>query len=228
MNLIQSTLEHLVLPPNDSPSAKHPTIIMLHGRGADEHDLVGLADYLDPSLFVVSVRAPFPFQWGGGYTWYDILEVGSPEPRMFAESYRKLTQFMSDALSQYPIDGNRVFLLGFSMGTMMSYSLLLTRPELFAGVVANSGYVPEDVDLRFQWETLAGKQIFVSHGANDPIIPIGLGRRARELLESAQAEVTYREYDMAHQMSDESVKDIAAWLGERLKSKCQMPNDKSP
>lgn len=216
MNQIQSTLYHKILPPRNNKNSDYPALIMLHGRGANEDDLLGLAEYLDERLFVISPRAPFQFEWGGGYTWYEVLEVGRPEPRMFAESYSKLNQFLDDVINGYPVDPKRIFFLGFSMGTMMSYSLLLTKPESIAGLVANSGYVPEETDLRFQWDKLAGKNIFIAHGLYDPVIPVQFARRAKELFSKTLAVVTYKEYPMAHQISEESLNDFSHWLTQRF------------
>lgn len=188
---------------------------MLHGRGANEDDLLGLAEYFDERLFIISPRAPFDFQFGGGFTWYDVLEVGRPEPKMFAESYTKLINFFEAARKEYPIDASKIFFLGFSMGTMMSYALALTRPAEVAGILANSGYIPEGTDLKLDWKGIKGKPFFVSHGVYDPVIPVMLGRRAKELLDDAQASVTYREYDMGHQIGEESLGHMVTWL-ERL------------
>lgn len=219
MSEIETTLVHKIISPNTSVHKKHPTLIMLHGRGADENDLLGLAEHLDNRLLIISARAPFPFQWGGGYAWYDVLEVGKPEPRMFAESYIKLTQFLDDVIKGYPVDPPRIFLLGFSMGTMMAYALLLTKPELIAGVIANSGYVPEGTDLKFQWDGLAGRNVFIAHGIYDPVIPIHFGRRARELFEKTLIGITYKEYPIVHQINDQSLQEMAQWLTDRLEGK---------
>ncbi len=219
MKIIESSLTHIIQEPRKPFGEKFPTLIMLHGRGADEHDLFGLADYLDERLLVISARAPYPFQYGDGFTWYDILEVGRPEPKMFGESTKRINQFFDDVKKHYPVDESNIFLLGFSMGTMMSYSLALTRPNEIAGVIANSGYVPEETDLKFQWDKLNGTSFFVAHGTHDPIIPISMGRRARLLLEQANADLTYNEYPMAHQISDESLGDMSRWLSEKLKVK---------
>jgi len=218
MKAIESSLVHIIQEPRTPVGEKFPTLIMLHGRGANEHDLFGLAEYLDERLLVISARAPYPFQYGGGFTWYDILEVGRPEPKMFAESYKRLNQFFDDVKKNYPVDESNIFLLGFSMGTMMSYSLALTRPDEIAGVIANSGYVPEETDLQFQWNNLNGTSFFVAHGTHDPIIPVSMGRRARFLFEQSNADLMYKEYSMAHQISDESLRDMAQWLSSKLKS----------
>jgi phospholipase/carboxylesterase len=215
MKTIQTSLLHRVLEPEDSNSATHPTLIMLHGRGADEEDLLGLSSFLDDRLLIISARAPFAFPYGG-FTWYDIGEVGVPLPGMFDESYAKLTTFVDDALRNYPIDRSRLYLFGFSMGAVMSYALSLTKPELFRGVSANSGYVPEGTQLRFRWQDLAGKEFFIAHGIQDQVIPVQMARRAKELFAKSNATVDYREYPMDHQISDESLGDIAAWLKRAL------------
>ncbi len=190
---------------------------MLHGRGADEEDLIGLKDSLDDRLLVISVRAPFSFPYGG-YTWYEADAVGVPEPAMFRTSYEKLSAFVNDALGHYPIDTGRLFLFGFSMGTVMSYALALTRPDLLRGVVANSGYVPEGTFLTFRWSDIANIEFFIAHGTDDPVIPLALARRAKELLEKSHAAMTYREYPMSHEISEESIGDVAAWLQPRIDS----------
>ena len=216
MKLVDTTLVHRVLTPERSSADKHPTVIMLHGRGADEEDLLGLSPHLDDRLLIISARAPYPFSFGGGYTWFDIDETGIPEPGMFQSSYDRLISFTEDVLKNYPVDEQRMFLLGFSMGTMMSYVLALTEPHLFRGVIANSGYVPEQTGLVLKWKELSKVDFFIAHGTFDPAIPVDLARRTRDLFQSSNASVTYREYPMGHEISPESLSDIARWLKVRL------------
>jgi len=209
-------LAHRVQPPTSPRAASHPTVIMLHGRGADENDLLGLAPYLDDRLLILSVRAPYPFQYGGGFAWYDMEQVGTPEPTMFKSSYDKLITFVNDAVQQYPVDPERLFLFGFSMGTVMSYALALSRPALFRGVAANSGYVPEGTHLTYLWDQLSGVGFSITHGIHDPVIPVAFARRARDLFARSNAQVTYKEYPMGHQISEESLNDVARWLTQRI------------
>jgi phospholipase/carboxylesterase len=142
--------------------------------------------------------------------------LGAPETTMFRASYDKLSTFVSDALRSYPIDPGRLFLFGFSMGTVMSYALALTQPSIFRGVVANSGYVPEGTHLQLRWSELSAIEFFVAHGTQDPVIPITFGRRANQLLTEARARFTYKEYLMAHQISEESLADAASWLQQHV------------
>jgi phospholipase/carboxylesterase len=215
MTPIETSLNHHVILPENSPTVTHPTLIMLHGRGADEEDLLGLSERLDRRLLIISARAPFPFPYGG-YTWYDVGAVGQPEPVMFKTSYDALTTFVGDVLVNYPVNKQRVFLLGFSMGTVMSFALSLTQPAIFRGVIANSGYVPENTHLTLKWNELSGTEYFIAHGIHDPVIPVSFGRRTKQLFENAHASFTYREYAMAHQISEESLADFSAWLTQRL------------
>jgi phospholipase/carboxylesterase len=210
MKTIETSLTHKILIPRGE--APHPGLILLHGRGADENDLIGLSEYLSDRLFIMSVRAPFPFPYGGGYTWYDVGQVGTPEPGMFTASYEKLLQFVDDAVKQYPVDAKRLFLLGFSMGTVMSFALALSLPGRFRGVSANSGYVPEGTHLQFHWQELSGLHVLITHGQQDPVIPVAFARRAQQLFSHSNARVSYKEYQAGHHLSDESLTGIAAWM----------------
>jgi len=216
MKLITTQLVHRVLEPAHASAGPHPTLIMLHGRGADEQDLLGIAPALDPRLLIVSARAPFPFGPGGGYTWYDVGEVGAPQPEMFASSYERLLAFVEEVRAGYPVDTGRLFLYGFSMGSVMSLALGLTHPELFRGIVANSGYVPEGTHLTLRWDGLGATAFFIAHGTFDPIIPVAFARRARELFASSNAPVSYAEYPMGHEISERSLRDTVDWMATLL------------
>jgi phospholipase/carboxylesterase len=215
--VISSTLVHTIRQPGGSNTRNHPVLMLLHGRGTNENDLLELVDYLDPRFFIVSVRAPFEFEQGaGGYTWYEVQDVGIPHPRQFEESYDRLSQFVLDVNQNYPVDPRRIFMLGFSMGSIMSLALSLTKPELIRGVVAHSGYIPENTSLQFAWNRLKNLSLFIAHGVNDSVIPVHLGRRAHDRLSQTEADLTYKEYPIAHSMSEQSVSDLADWLREKL------------
>ena len=217
MNLISTTLIHKIRPPASSGPEKPPVLVLLHGRGTNEDDLLGLVDYLDPRFFIISVRAPYRFLEGiGGHTWYDLRDNGSPDLQQFDDSYRKLIQFLTDIKTGYPVDGDRLFLLGFSMGSVMSFAAALTVPGLVRGVVAHSGYIPENTNLSFTMEQLQGLSLFVAHGIHDPVIPIEYGRRANKLLEQTSADVTYKEYPIPHTISEQSLSDLSEWLQKKL------------
>ena len=220
IKLISSTLLHKIRPPSESGAAVHPALILLHGMGTNEDDLLELADCLDPRFFIVSARAPYPFnEVSGGYTWYDVREIGRdidlPDRKQFEESHRRLAQFVLDVKRQYPVDGDRLFLLGFSMGSVISLALALTNPDMVRGIAAHSGYIREIPSLKYHWDRLNALSFFVAHGIYDPVVPVHLARHSRDLLAKTKADLTYKEYPIAHTISEQSLRDLSGWLEEK-------------
>ena len=150
-------LHHVVRRPQSAGSAQAPILLMLHGLGADENDLIGLADALDPSLFIVSVRAPFRYVVGNA--WYGLEKVGDVEPKSFATGLSALGQFVDALPATYPIDPSRLYTLGFSQGAVMATSLLLSRPSLVAGSILLSGYLPTSAPLKLASAGLVGQPV---------------------------------------------------------------------
>lgn len=218
MTPLVSTLFHRVMPPRTPAGDRPPLLVLLHGRGADEEDLAPLTDEIDGRFLTLSPRAPFPFSSGGGYTWYEFDAAGTPDPTMFRSSCDRLLQFLRDAIAGYPVDPRRVYLLGFSMGTVMAHAIALTQPGMLRGIVANSGYVPEGASPGFRWDALAGLDVLITHGTFDPVLPVAMGRRSQELYRASEARLDYREYAMGHQISQESLNDLSAWLTRSLDS----------
>jgi phospholipase/carboxylesterase len=217
INPISTVLIHKIRPPANAGPEKPPALVLLHGRGSNEDDLLGLVDFLDPRFFILSVRAPYPFRDGfGGFTWYDVRDIATPDQQQFDASYKMLIQFLDDIKRGYPLDVHRVFLLGFSMGSVMALAAGLTVPGVVRGIVAHSGYIPENTSLRFTLENLEGLSIFLAHGVHDPVVAIDFARRANELLSKSSADVTYKEYPIPHTISEESLTDLSLWLQKKL------------
>ncbi len=213
------SLIHLTRSPLQKTEGKPPLLLMLHGVGSHEADLFELGEYLDPRFFIVSARAPIEVM-PGGYAWFNIdwypdrIVIDFEEAQ---ESLRLLEKFMSELIEEYEVDQQRVYLLGFSQGSIMSLSLALTRPEKVAGVVAMSGRLPPEIQpFIASPDRLKGLPIFIAHGTMDNVLPIGNARAAREQLAKLPVDLTYHEYPMAHQVSIESLTDIAKWLIDRL------------
>lgn len=208
-------LTHLVRVSRDrNGEGGSPGLLLLHGRGADEADLMGLEAALDPRLTVISARAPF--RLGYGFAWYGMAQVGSPEGETLRVSLGELHEFVEGAVAAYKLDHGALFVMGFSQGAVMSAALALTVPERIRGVVMHSGYVPVESGLDFKVEQAEGKPFFVAHGVYDEVIPVRFGRDAHEYLSSIGTNVTYQEYPIGHSISEESLDDLSEWLTNRI------------
>lgn len=128
---INGSLQHVILYP-DREENKYSTIVALHGRGTDENDLIPLVASLGiKHALVIAPRAPLPFRFGGGFAWYDLSQEGVPHYETFVSSLELLRRFINEVKAGYPIDFERVILLGFSQGTVMAYAAALMEPTSF-------------------------------------------------------------------------------------------------
>jgi phospholipase/carboxylesterase len=194
-------------------------LVLHHGRGTSERDLVGLADYLDPErrLRVVVPRAPLTLPGSPGYHWYVVPRVGYPDRETFEAARAALAGLHDRLWEESGIGPERTVLGGFSMGAVMSYAMGLgaDRPVV-AGILAFSGFVPTVEGWEPALADRAGTRVFVSHGSRDPLIGIEFAERARELLEDGGLDVTYRESELGHQIDPAHLRDAAGWLVEVL------------
>jgi phospholipase/carboxylesterase len=190
-------------------------LVLHHGRGADEHDLLGLADVLDPErrLHVVTPRAPLTIPGWPGYHWYVVPRVGFPDPDTFHGAFSALAELHDELWERTGLTSDRTVLGGFSMGSVMSYSLGLSadRPAP-AGILAFSGFVPTVEGWEPSLADRTTTRVFIAHGRNDPIMEVAFARRARELLESGGLDVDYHESDVAHTIDPAHVPTAEAWL----------------
>jgi phospholipase/carboxylesterase len=214
---IAAALQHLVFFPT-SAGRDYPTIIAMHGRGADEKDLVPVVLALElPDVMLVTPRAPFAFPYGG-YAWYNLAREEVPDPETFQTSLGLLQKFVEEIRAGYPVNSERLILLGFSQGTVMAYASALLDPSKFRGIAALSGYIPLGFGLPLQTSKLARFPVFISHGSNDMIMPVRFGREASAFLNHAGADVTYREYPMGHEVRENTISDLGEWVRKTLSS----------
>ncbi len=214
---IAASLEHVIYYPT-TKAEQYSTIVALHGRGTDENDLIPLVHSLGlTEVLVISPRAPLPFRYGGGFAWYDVGEEGVPHPQTFGASLDILRRFIDEIRAGYPVNRERIILLGFSQGTIMAFAVALLDPASFLGIAALSGYIPRQSGLPLSLKNLSRFSAFLSHGAYDQIIPVHLARESAELLKKGGARVEYREYPMGHEVSEETVRDLSAWTKNLLK-----------
>lgn len=203
------------------PAAGAPEglLILHHGRGSDERDLLGLADVIDPDarLHVVTPRGPLTLPGWPGFHWYVVPRVGFPDHDTFHAGYDALAALHDGLWEATGVPPSRTVLGGFSMGSVMSYALALGagRPPV-AGIMAFSGFVPT-VD---GWAPdLGGREatrVFIAHGRADPVMDVAFARCARELLAGAGLDVDYRESDVAHQIDPGHLPGATGWLATTI------------
>ena len=213
------SLTHLVRRPAVESVDRPPLLLLLHGVGSHEGDLYQLASYLDPRFFVVSARAPITLS-PGSYAWFHVqfTRQGSVIVPEEAENSRQLLlRFIDELVETYQLDPHRVYVVGFSQGAILGLSMALTAPHKLAGLVAMSGRIlPQVLPLKAADEDLKGLPVLVVHGVDDAVLPVSNGRESRDILSGLPVDLTYHEYPMGHQISSESLADIAAWLTGHL------------
>jgi phospholipase/carboxylesterase len=216
------TLDHLLREPAGDPQG---ALILNHGRGTDERDLFGLLDELDPERRLLGVTPGAPLSaedvagrsalpvGPGGRHWYAVERVGFPERETFAAAYSGLTGFLDRLLDERGIEWAATVVGGFSMGAVMSYAVGLGRGRLRpAGILALSGFVPTVAGWEPELETRRGLPVLIHHGAADPVIPVGFGRAAAELLEAGGLAVDYRETGAGHSVPRELVPPLRGFV----------------
>jgi phospholipase/carboxylesterase len=197
-------------------------LVLFHGRGADEYDLLPLLDVLDPlaGLTAVSVRAPLELV-PGGYHWYVMRQVGHPDPPTFTQTYQGLSSFLDELPAVTGVGLDRTVLCGFSQGTVMAYALTFGqgRPSP-AALIALSGFIPEAPGFVADLDGHRDVPVAIGHGALDPIIPVEFGRDAFQRLQTAGVDVTYHETPMmTHGIEPAFTQDLAGWLKTKLEER---------
>ncbi len=190
-------------------------LVLHHGRGADEQDMLGLADELDPQrrLHAVAPRGPLQLPGWPGYHWYLVPRVGYPDRDTFVASYTALADLHDELWQRTGIGAGRTILGGFSMGSVMSYALALglDRPAP-AAIMAFSGFVPTVEGWHADFAERPHLRALITHGRRDPVISVDFARRARALLGEGDIAVQYREFDGGHHLDPAYTTATREWL----------------
>jgi phospholipase/carboxylesterase len=211
------SIQHLTRP---SAGAPEGALVLFHGRGADEHDLLPLLDMLDPErrLLGATARGPLSLPPGGAH-WYAVARVGYPDRATFHATYPQVASWLDGLLAEHGIAPERTVLGGFSQGSVMSYALGLGagRPRP-AAIMALSGFIPEVEGFELDLGKAAGLPVAIGHGTHDPVISVEFGRDARDRLVDAGADVLYRESPMSHTIDPGFLRELPRWLRRALDS----------
>ena len=214
------SLEYLIREPKIS--VKNPQlIVLLHGYGSNEQDLFSFANELPDSMLVISVQAPISMGYGS-YAWYTI-HFDANDASKFSdipeakEALRKIDVFIDEIMSEYTIDKENVFLLGFSQGTILSIAYALNHPHKIRHVIALSGYVnTELLNKDIGISNFKNLDFFVSHGSLDQVIPVIWGRKTPEFLSNLGINNTFTEYPIGHGVAPQNFYDLNNWIKERI------------
>jgi phospholipase/carboxylesterase len=204
----------------ERPAAGDPAglLILHHGRGSDEHDLLGLADVLDPERrrHVVSPRAPLTLPGAPGHHWYVVPRVGYPDRVTFEAGRHALAEFHDETWARTGISAADTVLGGFSQGAVMSLALGLSaeRP-VPAGILAFSGFVPTVAGWAPDLAGRAGLPVLIAHGHRDPVIGVDFAHRADALLAAGGLTTTFLEGGGGHQIEPAHAAAAARWLADR-------------
>jgi phospholipase/carboxylesterase len=195
---------------------KNPLILLLHGYGSNEEDLFSFATELPEEYYIISARAPYDMQYGA-FAWYAI-NFDADENKFSDHEQAKVSRdlivgFIDELIQTYPIDAQKVALVGFSQGAILSYAVALSYPEKVQKVVAMSGYLNlEIVAEDYLKNNFTNLKIFASHGTVDQVIPVEWARKTPAILENLGINITYKEYPVGHGVAPQNFYDFKNWL----------------
>jgi len=193
-------------------------IVLLHGRGTSEQDLLPLLDVFDPRERLVGAFPRGPLQLPPiGSHWYVSEQVGYPDPETFLATFERLGAWLDGLAERTGIPIGRTVLGGFSQGAVMAWAMGLGpgRPRP-AGILAMSGFIPTVPGFELQLEGLAGLPVAITHGSADPVISVELGQQSRDRASAAGADVAYRETDVPHIVDPRVIPGLVDWLDKRV------------
>lgn len=199
-----------------------PVAVLLHGRGADETDLLGLAGHLPDDWTIVTPRAPFsaaPWGYGPGWAWYRYLGRNRPEPDSFGQSLREVSALLGALPDVLGCEAERLLLGGFSQGgtVSMGHALAAAAGHLGDGaprvrrVINLSGFLADHPLVLAAPATVRGTRFFWGHGTADPSIPFALAVEGRSALTAAGADLDARDYSIGHWIDPRELADLASW-----------------
>lgn len=216
MNSLNEDLElkYLVKQPKGE-SSKKPIFIFLHGYGSNERDLFSLANYVPENFMVISARSPYTLDYNS-YSFYDI-DYSTGTKRINLEQAEKsrntIKKFIDQLIEKYKIDPEQVYMGGFSQGAIMSIAVALTFPGTLKGIVAFSSSILPIIKSQVKPnEALKNLSVFMSHGIDDSVIDIALGREARDYLLDLGIKPEYYEFSGGHEIPAKTIRDFNSWI----------------
>lgn len=208
------------LPPR-APAAQGPSpvLVLLHGVGSNEQDLMGLAPRVDPRARIISVRGPLTIG-PEAYAWFSVQFTPTGPvivPEQEAASRAAIADFIDWVAQRQGIPASLVFLLGFSQGGIMTLNEALTQPRHFGGGLAyNIRLLPEVLKQLAPAEELSGAPMFVAQTRQDPVMRLSWSRDMHEKLTRLPLALSYHEYEGGHQIVEAALSDGMQWLSRQI------------
>ena len=211
------SLQYIVREPKKG-TKNAPLLILLHGYGSNEQDLFSFAEELPEDLLIVSAQAPYTMG-NGAYAWYainfDNVNGKFSDLKQAKESIDKIAVFIDEIKEKYQTNTDKTFLLGFSQGAILSYSLSFFYPNKVQNVIALSGYIntevlPENISKEIK------TNYYCSHGSVDQVLPVDWARKSKPFLDNLGLQNTYSEYPVGHGVAPQNFYSFKSWIEERL------------
>ncbi len=206
-----------------SGAGPFPTILALHGFGASAHDLFGIAPLVNQvapggDVLFLCPQGPITLEPQPGqlaYAWFPLTGGGELDPMALVAARGLLEGFVDDALAAYPIDPERLIVMGFSQGGVMAYDLALGRPDRYAALIALSTWLPDEVVSGLRDDPARAElATLLVHGTNDPMVAIDNGRASLERLKGLGIQAAWGEYEMGHEINQTALRDLLGWIAQ--------------
>jgi phospholipase/carboxylesterase len=198
---------HRFVPPNSNAKETMPTLLLLHGTGGNEDDLIPLGKELAPYASILSVRGKV--LENGMPRFFRRLEEGVFDMEDLKKRTDELAEFIVKSSSAYKFDPERVIAVGYSNGANIAASVLLRRPEVLAGAILFRAMVPF---IPTVMPDLSKKSIILLEGLYDPIVSKAEAQSLLELFTKTQSNVTLKWQNSGHNLTQEDIVAAKKWL----------------
>lgn len=202
--------------PADNTSEKPPVIIMLHGFGSDENDLFSFSNELPKKFAIISLKAPIAMQPSGN-AWYNIYFDNAKgkfsDDEQAIVSRDLVVKCIDEIIEKYNVNPEKITLLGFSQGTILSLAIALSYPEKIKNVIGLSGYINEEIlKPGYKENNFSNLKVYTSHGNQDQVIPVQWAQKTKPFLENLGIACTYSEFPVGHGVAPQNFYELKDWL----------------
>lgn len=207
------TFKHIA-PMMNNGENRQPAIFLFHGLGSNEEDLIQLVGELNEQCHIFSLRGPITHS--PGYAFYTFEEEGKPTREVFDKMIAYTQNFILEAIEEYELNIEKVYLVGFNQGAVVVETLALVLGKMIRGTVALSGFLPDFVMTEYNKAPLEDTKIFISHGEYDYVYPIQWGENSKNYFQSQGVDVTYKTYPDGHGVTPENLRDLVQFIAQDL------------